>query len=262
MTRFFSIVVTLLVAGTTFAQGPSEVNSKVSWKDGFAPQVWSISTAFRSQYVFSNAAVAYDKFVAQPDLFVKLQNGFTMDLWSSIPFDTSDVGDDFGTEFDVTLGWSGEICGTNVNVGIAYYDMYRVFRADESDMFVPFIEASYDFALTPEITMSPYAKIEVNFTPDGYAGGDAFERIGARCAWKMSDLITLAGNTYVLYDPGILGGDVAWVGSAEASILWDVGHGMILELPYLRVIGPFDSTKGADDRGTEFIWGGGLTLMF
>jgi hypothetical protein len=269
MTRFSTIVMALLAIGTsllstlpTRAEQPTDVTSKMAWTDGFAPQVWSISTAFRSQYVFSNGALAYDKFVAQPNLFVKLQNGFTMDVWSSIPVDTSDIGDNFGTELDFTVGWSGEVYGFNLNLNANYYDMYRVFRADESDMWVPTFETSYDFALTPEITVSPYFKLEVNFTTNGATVGETFERLGTRVSWKMNDLVTLAGDTYALYDPGILGGDVAWIGSAEASVLWDVGGGVIVEFPYVRVISPFDSTKGTDDRGTEIIYGAGMTLNF
>lgn len=217
-----------------------------------------VSTVYRSQYIFSNALVVRDGGVVQPDIYVTTKSGLAFDIWASAPVDLGDFNRDYGTELDLKIKYCTKVGDYNVAIAGAYYDLYQVGSVEGSDFLAVIFDVSRDFKVASNFTLSPYIKVEIDFTTDGQVGGDMLPRLGLRTCWEINKTVSLAGNAFVLYDPGIYGGDVALVGNIEASLNWKLGEHVKLELPYLQVIGPFNDVS--DSRETEFVWGAGVTF--
>ena len=235
-------------------------NPNESYLDGIRPVGLSLTESWRSKYVLSNGVVAYDHSVAQTDIFLTTKCGLTLDLWGSIPTNLEDIGKDFGTEDDLTIGYTRDLKWFSVAVGVSYYDLHRNFTFDGSDLIVPYLELSKEFKVTKKLCLTPFYKAEMNFNLSGSIKGDTFQRVGVRYGWEVTKYLTLAGQTYMLYDPGVLG-DTAFVGSIEGSAVWNLGwHNVKVELPFLRYEGPV--TGVSDGRKPEFICGAGVSVSF
>jgi hypothetical protein len=250
----------LMSASAAFAEDSSYLNPKTSYLDDFAPESASITTSFRSKYVFSNGANLYDDGVIQTDIFVKTKCGLTLDIWTSVPTNLASIGQDFGTEGYYTLGFMKKLGDYSVSLGASYEDLHHNFAFEGTDFFVFSGEISRDVKLSEALSISPFFRVEVSTTPNGDVGSDAFWKPGARFSLKLAEYLTLTGKAMLVYDPGIYGGDVAWVGNAESSLMWKVGNHFVLELPYARAVGPFNDVS--DGRKPEYIFGAGLTFKF
>ncbi len=219
------------------------------------PASLSFSTSYRSKYVFSNGANVYNHGVIQSDLFLLTKCGLTLDVWGSLPTKVENIGNDFATELYFTLGWTGKIEDYNLSFGIGYDDLHSNFSARGIDLVIASAEVSRDFKVSDSFTVSPFARVEVNFSLDGqYAWchtPDVFDHFLGR---------GFTGKAMVVYDPGILGGDVAWVVNAEAGLQWKLGDNISAELPFLRWVEPLNSVS--DGRKQEFIFGAGITFRF
>lgn len=234
-----------------------------SWvcaQDGFKVESWSLSSSYRSKYVFSNASVLHDHPVVQTDLFVLTKSGFALDIWASVPANLGSIGEDYATELYPTLMWLGKIGDYNVSLGVSYEDLHPTLSVNGDDFLIFSGEISRDFELTPEVTVSPFFRAEVNFTLDGSVTGDTMLKAGARCSWKINDTVTLSSKAMLVYDPGLWGADVAWVANIEASLLWKIDKHVFLELPFVRYVDPFTSPN--DGRHEQFILGMGMIFKF
>ncbi len=220
----------------------------------------SVSTVYRSQYVLSSGVVCKDEGVVQADLFVQMKSGLTLDLWASAPIDVSDFNKDFGTELDGTVGYTNKFGDYCTSFGLSFYDMKKVGTLSGSDLFCAYLEVSRDFLVRPDITITPYLRLELDFTTDGTVGSDLLPQLGSRVAWHANDRLTVVGKGYLLYDPGMFGADTALIGGVEGKLCWKLAEHVSLELPYLRVVAPL--TDVSDNRDTEFVWGIGLTFSF
>lgn len=260
MIRKTAALLVLAICTMSYGQQSSEVNPKNSWLDGFEPKSYSLRVDHRSQYVLSNAVLAYDDDVIQPDLFMVWKNGLTFDIWASAPVSLGDFNENFGTELDLTLGWIDKAGDYTISAGAAYYDLYRVGSIEGGDILCAYGEISRDFQPLQNLTLSPFARIEVNFTPNGDCGSDALPRIGSRYALKLSDVFTVSGKAMVVYDPGILGLDTALIGNVEASLLWKLGKHTVLELPYLKMVSPLTDVE--DVRKTRYVYGASINFLF
>jgi hypothetical protein len=176
------------------------------------------------------------------------------------PVNQHDIGQDFGTELYPTLGYTKKIGEYSLTIGVSYEDLHQVFDFEKTDFLVISGEISRDFQLTPKFSLSPFLRLESNFTFDGQVNGDTLIKPGVRYAWKLSDNISLAGKLMLVYDPGLLSNEVAWVGNAEASLLWKLNEHAILELPYVRYVDPLNSVS--DGRKSDVIYGFGVTFKF
>ncbi len=255
----------MVFASTTFGQqDQSAINPKVSYLDGLAPTSFSLTQSYRTKSVFSNGFVGSEDPVLNTDLFLVTKCGLTLDVWASMPADLSEIGEDFATELDITLGWQGKVGDYNLSASIAYDDLYRTLTPEGSDLIVLATEISRDFKFKlrkeGDLMLSPFARVEVNFTPDGTIHGDALPRVGAKYAWQVNDLLTVAGKAMVVYDPGIAGGDVAWVANVEGSLLWKLGKHAVLEAPFIKYVDPINSLS--DGRKGELVGGVGITFPF
>jgi hypothetical protein len=255
-----TITTVLCLASAAFAEDSSFVNPRVSYLDGFAPESVSLTTSYRSKYVFSNGANLYDHGVVQSDLFVKTKCGFTLDIWTSAPTNLENFGQDFGTEGYYTLGYMKKTGDYNLSLGASYEDLHRNFKFEGTDFFILSGEVSRDIKVSETLSISPFFRVEVSTTPNGDVGSDTFLKPGARFSLKLTEFLTLTGKGMLVYDPGIYGGDVAWVGNIESSLMWKVGDHIIIELPYVRGVGALNYVS--DGRKPEAIFGAGLTFKF
>lgn len=228
--------------------------------EGLTPTSLTLTSVYRSKYVLGNGVVVADKPVFQTDLFLTTNSGLTLDLWTSVPADLSDLGEDYATEVDLYLGWSGKVGDFNLSLGANYADMYRTLSVESSDLLILSAELSRDFHLMPNLSVSPFLRVETNFTFDGVVCGDTLPRVGTKFAWNVTDSLTFSGKAMLVYDPGIYGGDSALVGSVESSLSWKLGDSATLEFPYVRYVSPITSVS--DGRKGEFVYGLGISIKF
>lgn len=259
------MLICVLVICVTPAFGQESTDSAVTklmntCVEGLTPTSFTLTSVYRSQYVLGNGVVVADRLVVQTDLFLTTKCGLTLDLWTSAPADLSDLGRDYATELDLYLGWSGKVEGFNLSFGADYADMYRTLSVESSDLLILSAEISRDFKLAPSLSVSPFLRVETNFTFDGVVCGDTLPRLGTRFAWDVTDSLSLSGKAMLVYDPGIYGGDSALVGSIESSLSWKLGDNATLEFPYVRYVSPITSVS--DGRRGEFVYGLGISFKF
>src|SRR5687768_13100000 len=91
----------------------------------------STSSRVLTSYVV-DGTVFYDRPVIQNDLTVTWENGLSLNLWHS-----SDFEDGFGSfsntgadEIDYTLGYTRQVCGFELGVSVAYYDLVDLGEDD------------------------------------------------------------------------------------------------------------------------------------
>jgi hypothetical protein len=152
-----------------------------------------------------------------------------------MPVNLENFGKDFGTELYVTLGGQKKVGDYNLSWGVSFEDLHPNLKFQGSDFFIFSGEVSREFKVNKEVSLSPFFRAEMSLTPNGDVGSDTFPKIGTRYAWKLTDNLTLTGKAMLMYDPGILGGDVAYVVSNETSLMWKLGDHLVLELPFVRV---------------------------
>ncbi len=226
----------------------------------FVPKVWSLTSAFRSQYVFQNGYVTSDKPVIQSDLFIGTPSGLWLDIWSSVPTSFSRVGEDYATEEYVTLGWTGKLHGFKLSFSVAYDELYPNMRIDGTDFIILAAEVSRPIEVTSTFHLEPFIRSEMNFTLNGGVRGTTLPRFGSRYIWQITSVVSLSGKGQVLYDPGMLGADEAFIGSIESSLNWKIGKHVSLEFPFVRGVMPLTNVN--DGRRPQLICGAGFSVNF
>jgi hypothetical protein len=229
-------------------------------KDGLQLKTVSITSNIRSKYIFSTAANLYNDPVVQTELFTLTKSGAFFDVWNSLPLDIKTAGDNFGTELYVSAGWLGKVGDYNLVIAAGYEDLYRTLSPEGSDFLIFSTEVSRDFAPSTNLTLTPFGKIEFNFTPDGSTMGTPLTRVGLRYSYKLHECVSLAGKTQVVHDPGLLGADMAFVGNVDAALLWKLGKHAVIELPYIRYVSPINRVN--DGRKGDIVYGCGLSYVF
>lgn len=261
-TMSFIAVVFLFTFGTSAAetQQPAVVNPKVSWMPDFGSANVSLTSSVRSKFVNGVGHELYEDAIFQENLFIKLENGLAFDLMLTAPASLDEFNENNATELDLTVGWTGKIDAYNVSFGMTYFDFVDVGTPNDYDVFFPYLDVGHDFKPTPDLTLTPFFRLEPRFTGDGVLQGDLVARVGSRYGWKINDHATLSGRVMLSYDPGLRGGDTAWIGGADAALQWKIGNHLIVEMPSIKVMGPLNDPD--DSRETEVIVGAGFTLKF
>lgn len=241
------------------AQNSQEVNPYLGYLKGLKLQNYSLTSNYRSKYVFSTAANLYDKPVIQTDLFLQTKCGMFLDIWNSVPVDLRKIGENYGTELYATVGWMGKVETFNLFLGVGYEDLYHTLSPEGTDFLIFSAELSRDFT-TSHLTLTPFGKIEINFTLDGTTMAVPLSRIGLRYSYKLSDHLSVGGRMMVVYDPGLVGGDKAFVGNADTALFWKLGKSAALELPFVRYVSPLNRVH--DGRKGDMVYGMGLAFNF
>lgn len=219
-----------------------------------------LTSTVRSQYVFGNGGVASDKPVVQTDLFVGLANGFWCDIWGSMPLDVHNTGKDYATELYATAGWTGKVGDYLLTLYVGYDDLHRTGTFDGGDCVAVVGEVSREFKLSETLSLSPFLHVETYFTMDGKTCGDTLPRLGMYYSWQIAERVSLDGKAYLLYDPGVFGGQTAVVGNIEGALHWKLSDNITFECPYVRYISPLNFVS--DGRRGEWIYGAGISIGF
>ena len=256
-----AVIAVLVIASLAQAQYPEDLNTKESFTDSLTPSVLSLTESYRSRYVLSNGVVSDKRPVLQTDAFLATKCGLSIDVWQSLPVNLHGIGENYATETDLTIGYNRKLfeeC-VNLSVGVAYYDLHPSMKLGGADLVCGYIELSHDFKATPKLTLTPFVRSETYFNMCGSVKGDTMPRAGVKLVYDVTSYLAITGQTYVLYDPGMLD-KPAFVGNIEASAVWKLSKNWKLELPYVRYEGPFNGTD--DGRRPQFVTGGGLSFSF
>jgi hypothetical protein len=232
--------------------------SEFHYLSGLRPRTVMVNSSFRSKYLFSSGANLYDKPVVQSEVFVSLVNGIFLDVWNSVPVCLHELGDNYATEIFTTVGWMGNIKEYTIQAGLSYEDIHHTLHFEASDYIILSSEVLREFK-KGKMSVSPFARTEVNFTRNGSSNGDVFVKMGSRYEYSLCPLLTLKGKMMVVYDPGIAGGNVAWVGNIDMGLWWKWARANI-EFPYIRFVQPL--TRVTDGRKADIVYGAGMTFTF
>lgn len=239
----------------------ADINPKANWVSGLAPASGSFTLQVRNKSVFSSGYNAHDDPSMVADLFIKLKCGLTLDIWGTMPTDTSDFNEDFGTEVDYSLGWSKKVKGYLLTFGVAWYDLKQVGDIEGSDFFNFSFEISRDYKVSQELMLTPFFRVEMNVSPDGSAGHDLSPRLGVKYGLDLPGDFALGGRVFLQYDPGTFGFDTAYIGNYEVGLTWKIHEHVILEIITAKLIHVMtDVNDGRDEvnkvftSGVTFTW--------
>jgi len=219
----------------------------------------SVSSKVWSKYLGGTGRVALNKPVIQTDIFVSLPKGFYFDVWNSTGLDDSNLSSNFGDEIDWTVGWSGNVIEkTYLDVGLAYYDCYELFRSKEYDAFAPYIEVGRPIELDSH-TLTPFGRVEWNLPVDSLVNSGTYSYAGIKHGWKISKNFLLKQKVDFLYDSGSFGVNSGWIGRYQGELSWQVFRVLSIEPISLKARTPITSMPG---HKTETSVGAGATLSF
>lgn len=254
-----SISVALFVA-THVACAAGETNSG-----------WGISSVTASSVVadkycaFGSGALFYDNPVLQSDMVVTLNNGAYALLWHSAPVGNSSWNENFASEMDYGLGWSGPLSKFGlkgqagelvIDVGITYFDEPGVFSFGPGDVWYSHVKLTKSidkvdlFALFENYTVAPGSTFE---------GGNLYS-VGASTFRPVPKTpLSLFCSLSCTYDDGGFGFDNGFLlkGCVEAD--WKVTSHISLILPRISYYVPLTVR---DSRETDAVISGGISLKF
>lgn len=269
MKCFLTIVLGLLsmCVGQARAEGEEPAPEKVAeatTDDGAGSTGVSatLSFTFWSKYLSNSGGMVYlDRPVIQSDLNIGLPSDFYIDLWNSTGLNGGGFSSDFGDEFDITLGWNHTFAdsGVAVDIGVSYFDILPVGTFAASDIVQPFITISREWEISEHQTVSPYVRCELLWENGGDPNGEAYVHTGISHSVTITEGFTFEQKADVCYDPGMFGLDAGFIGEYDAGFGLDLGafHWDIIKG---RISTPLESLD--DDRGTELVFGCGVSIKF
>lgn len=220
----------------------------------------SLSTKIWSEYLFTNGAIFHDEPVVQTDLFVELPHGFYFDLWWSVGLDGTDASSDFGDEIDYTVGWAGNFGKLDVDLGIAYFDLFELFDAGgDGDVLQPYIELGKTLKLgekhklTLNTAFQWQQPLKNSMSSGGYLIG------GVSDLWQISPTVSINSEVSVLYDTGAYNYDNGLVGFVNFETSWQITRSFSVQLPSIKVAEPISTS---DERKTQVAFGLGFSINF
>ncbi len=219
----------------------------------------SVKSLFRSQYVFGNGNLVSEKPVIQSDIFASTKDGFWADAWWSLPASLENIGDNYATEFYLTVGRSGKVSDFNLTLGAGLDDLNPVATLDATDFLIIISEISKDVPISESFTISPFIRTETNFTFDGTVTGVILPRVGSYSSLKIGERVSLDGKAYIIYDPGILSDQIGLVGNVEEALHFKIGD-IMAEIPFIRFIGPIGESDGRKKENWIIGCGSSLNL--
>ena len=254
---FVTTPITLAQAAPALTLDTTTLDSQTNCFDGFKPVFASVTESYRSKYVSGAGVIFYDHASLQTDIFVKTKSGIYADIWFTMPSNVENIGSDYGTELDLTLGYGWTWDKYNFSLSLSYYDINRALTFDGNDIFSVIGKVSRDFKVTPELTLSPFLRADTNFKVNGKVSGDTLPRIGIGYAYQATSYLTLCGSVYGIYDPGC-GGKAGPAFSADISLNWKLDDHWKIELPYFRYVKRFTE----NDTYGPVVFGSSLTYSF
>ncbi len=225
---------------------------------------WSqtLTIQVKDKYLLGKDIVAYNKPVVQTDLFIPLIKGFYLDLWWSSGFNKN-LNGGFDDEIDYTVGWSGEVKNLNLDLGVAYYNLFNLGRV-AGDILQPYFEFGKSFRIKEQHLLTPYFRTEIYF-PVEWKGVDAKRGAlifgGVKYEWQALEYLTVSQKLAMVYDTGtFIASDRGFLGDYNLALSWKVTEKMSIDLPTFRAIVPLSNLN--DGRETKTVFGTGITFKF
>lgn len=240
-------VLVVMLAGNAVAEQKDKLNLSLSTK------VWS-------KYLYTNSAIFHDEPVIQTDLLIGLPKGFYLDLWWSVGLDGTDMSSDFGDEVDYTIGWAGSVGKFDIDLGIAYFDLFELLdTGGDGDVLQPYIKLSKTLKLKKKHKLTPYAAfqwqqpLKSSMSNGGYLIG------GVSDLFQISPRVSVSSEVGMLYDTGAYNYDNGLVGFANFEASWQLTEKFSMQLPSIIVTKPISTS---DERTTQVAFGLGFSINF
>lgn len=254
------------VSATPSSEQPSDTSEDVLGESngGFFDEISAtLSFSVWSQYLAnSGGMIFHNKPVIQSDLTISFDNpGIYLDLWNSTGLNGGGFSSDYGDEFDITIGWVYifEDSGISVDVGVSRFDILPVGKISDDDITQPFITISREWQIAENHTIAPYARFEVLWADGGNPNGETYIHFGTTYDIGLTEDLSLSQKFDICYDPGMFGFDSGFIGGYEVGLGLDLDS-MHIDLFQIRVATPLESLD--DDRGTEVVFGAGVSFRF
>jgi hypothetical protein len=177
----------------------------------FADPSVSVYVGVKNKKVLDNGVITAKDPVVQGDVKLAFENGMYLDFWLSRCLSDT-AGNTYGNESDYTLGWKRAVGGISVDVGIAFFDLYRTARFDRNDVTQVFGEVSLrtPWAIGPT-TLSPYVRLEVISSTGLGFRNELVYFAGIRHTWPINERFSVLQRLQVSEQPdlpGVAGGTV------------------------------------------------------
>jgi opacity protein-like surface antigen len=217
----------------------------------------TVSSGLANRYLaFGNGAVLSDHPAAQSDLSIAFQNGFYVDLWNSAPVGSFKTeGSDFRNELDYGVGYSTQIKGFNVDLGLTYFDEPTLLKLAVDDEWYAHLKIGHDITFDGPFGKEP---ITVFGTYENYktTGGTAYEGgslfgIGLSKS-QESQNCTLNVSQTIVYDDGGFGLNEGFLIKWFAELNWKVTEHFSLVAPQVTFYLPLNSDNRPDPEAVIY----------
>lgn len=249
MKRWIFILIGLCMLAATTVHAQQDVTATLS------SRVWS-------KYLINPGFVLHKNPVIQTDLFVTLPHGLYFDVWGSKSLDGSSSTCDFGNEIDYTLGLVKKLGRLRLDVGVAYYDICKLFGSPKGDVLELFGQLDQSFKIAEAHTVTPFLRLEFSARPFG-TGASPSENIlilaGVTHHWDIAPIVSVNQTATLIYDQGRFFNEAAGIFQYKLSPVWNLFKHLSVELPNFKLSTPITHTHA---RGLETAVGAGAIYRF
>jgi len=251
MKRFFVIMMPVLI--TVLGPGIKRARAKDD-------SPFMLSTEISSQYMGDNGAVFHNQPVLQTELsiaFPKFEGGY-FKLRQSMGLDGTGLSSDYGDELDYTLGWTGKKRGIDLDVGVAYLDLWDLLKGPKGDMLLVYLELSKELKF--QIPLTVYVKIEDFLSPTGDRSWQGvWYRVGINQYVNIiDDSVFFEHDLYLLADDGAFEAESGIVCGYQSRLGWNISNDLTVDIS-AKMVFPLSSF---DDRKFEVVPALGATYRF
>lgn len=219
----------------------------------------SISFTWQSDYIAKRVSrnIA-DEQMLWTDFTLNLPiEGTWVNFWHSWGFEDGDFDSSFGDEFDITLGWTGELTDDiNAKFYVSYFNLFELEDWGKNDMLVYASDFSLDPLVWGEHSFTPGIQIEWLSVADEPLDGALAVFPYVTHKWEEAfgiESLTLKQTARLSWDDGFnLPGNSSdgLFFRYDAGLDWKLGNsGWTLTLPHVTYLTPL--TDPSDGRGEE-----------
>lgn len=208
---------------------------------------FTLTTTLFNQYLGANGDIFYDGPVIQPDLFIAFPNGLYADVWVSRA--DGNLGEDFGDELDLTVGWSNE----RLDVSAARFWVLGGDVAQLKAVFAPWL---LDYGANSFILDT---KIEYYWpTASGGPAEGTMLRIGLSYSRQLSERWSLSQRGGVFWDSGAFGYERGYLAEWRGGVSFS-WKGMSIG-PVVKFTTPIDLDHDINAAPRSTQWAFGFTV--
>lgn len=253
------LLITLVIVFSTIV---SSAKGSEDFSYMFGSTIWS-------KYVSSTGGECYKNPVIQSYIEVTHNpTGFYFEVWHSGESGHEIFNNENGgaTEIDYTLGWIGKLGdltgittgNLDVKASMSYWDCGKLGGNKEEDTLYWKLQLSKFIRINKRHNITPFANIGL-YNPYGIGNGTCI-KLGMGHSWQLNYFASINTEVATILDSGIYNHDRGIIGFLETSLRMNLGKGLTLIIPSVKITTPLQSLK--DDRKTEVVIGGGFEIKF